>query len=295
MQKLVLLFITILSFNLAAQTFQVGKRTCILYDQDRSKRRIPVDIYYPSQTAGSNVPLDTSDKFPVICFGHGFVMNVSSYSNIWQSLVPSGFIVAFPKTETGIAPSHSALAQDISFVISYLQKESNTPGSFFYKKIASTSCAMGHSMGAGSALLAASFNQDISSLVLLAPAETKPSAIGAAESIKVPSLVFSGTNDFVTVPSKHHLPLFGAMRGSDRLYISITGGNHCNMADENRLCKLAESSCNHDSPISRKEQQAVVIRYLLPWLKCYLKGEKNDWQEAKKQLVSDKEIGYLNP
>lgn len=296
MRTLVLLIMSVLGLNLTAQTFQVGKRTCVLYDQERGKRRITADIYYPSLSEGSNVSIDTSScAFPLICFGHGFVMNVSSYSNIWQTLVPAGFIVAFPKTETGIAPSHLALAKDISFVISYLQKESNTPGCFFYHRIASTSCAMGHSMGAGSALLAASFNKDISSLVLLAPAETRPSAIKASESIKVPSIVFSGTNDCVTPPSKHHLPIFEALKGSNKLFISIIGGNHCNMADDNRLCDLAEATCKNDFQISRNEQQAIINRYLLPWLRCYLKGDKDIWPETEKQLAVDKEINCINP
>ena len=287
---------TIVSINLTAQPYQVGKLNLGLHDPDRGNRRIPVVIYYPAMEAGENAPMDTAAAtFPVICFGHGFVMNVNSYGNICQALVPAGFIVAFPKTETGIAPSHTALAKDISFVIRYLQEQGNTPGSFFHHRIAAINCAMGHSMGGGAAVLAASFNKEIHSIVLLAPAETRTSAIEAAGNVVVPALVFSGADDCITPPSKHHLPIFNTLKSSDKIFISITGGNHCYMADDNRLCNLGEASCSGDTQISREEQQAIINRYLLPWLRYHLKGEAQAWQEAEKQLFSDKDITYLKP
>ena len=296
MRTLALIIMTVAGINLSAQPFMVGKITRVLYDYDRGKRRIPVEIYYPSASTGVDAPMDTSAAtFPVICFGHGFVMNAGSYSNIRQSLVPAGFIVAFPKTETGIAPSHAAMAKDISFVIRYIKDQGKTPDSFFYHKIGTGSCAMGHSMGGGAAVLAAALDKNINSLVLLAPAETRPSAIAAAEGITVPSLVFSGTNDCITVPSKHHLPIFDSLKSSDKLFIAIVGGNHCYMADDNRLCNLGEATCNGESQISRREQQDIVNRYLLPWLGYHLKGANAAWQDAEKFMSSDKEINSIKP
>ena len=117
---LTLLLLILFCNNLIAQHFQVGHTTITLIDTSRSSRAIPTEIYYPADVAGNNVPftIATNDKFPVISFGHGFVMTWDAYQNIWDAVVPEGFIIAFPKTEGSLSPSHAEFGKDIAFVIS---------------------------------------------------------------------------------------------------------------------------------------------------------------------------------
>lgn len=193
-------FAVLLCSNLIGQAFEIGHTTITLVDKTRNNRNITTEIYYPADVPGNNVPVANAnhDKFPVISFGHGFVMSWDAYKNIWDALVPEGFIIAFPKTESGLTPSHIEFGKDIAFVISELNALGQINSSLFYNRIDSMNCVMGHSMGGGSAFLAAQFNPAIKTLATLAPAETNPSAILAATGLNIPSLIFAGGNDCVT-------------------------------------------------------------------------------------------------
>lgn len=101
-----------------AQPFQTGHTSVTFTDPARNNRSIATEIYYPADVSGNNVPVTTAvqDRFPVLIFGHGFTMTWSAYENIWTALAPQGFILAFPKTEGSLFPSHSAFGTDLAFV-----------------------------------------------------------------------------------------------------------------------------------------------------------------------------------
>ncbi|MBL0097389.1 MAG: hypothetical protein IPP46_13585 [Bacteroidetes bacterium] len=90
--KRLLLIIALLSCShfLQAQPFAIGNTTVTFTDPSSGNRAIETDIYYPAVSPGSNsaVAGSNGEKFPVIVFGHGFVMTVSAYQNIWSALVP---------------------------------------------------------------------------------------------------------------------------------------------------------------------------------------------------------------
>src|SRR4051812_5158954 len=112
---LVILFFC--AYNLTAQTYSTGKRSITFIDGSRTDRPIPTDIYYPANTAGYNVPIASGTlKFPVVVFGHGFLIGSSSYKWLADSLVKTGYIVAFPNTEDGVLPSHLDFGLDLSFL-----------------------------------------------------------------------------------------------------------------------------------------------------------------------------------
>lgn len=264
--KTILLFLC--GFTAMAQTYSVGHRSLTWNDPARNNREIPVEIYYPANTSGSNVAV-AEGVFASIAFGHGFVMSWEAYENIWEMLVPQGFIVAFPKTETGLAPSHGTFAQDLSFVLARLQAEAVDPTSPFYQKISPQNALMGHSMGGGAAVLAAS-GSSVTALATLAAANTNPSAIAASAYVSIPTLFIAGSNDCVTPIGQHQQPMFEATASSCKTFVSLTGGNHCQMANSNFFCSLGEATCSPSATINREEQHQLIASVLVNWLKATL-------------------------
>ncbi|MGB3079121.1 MAG: T9SS type A sorting domain-containing protein [Saprospiraceae bacterium] len=273
--NLLIVIAFLLHNNLFAQPFQIGHITINLIDTSRNNRNVPTEVYYPADVAGNNVPVTTAnnDKFPVLSFGHGFVMTWDAYQNIWEAVVPEGYFIAFPKTETSLAPSHSEFGKDIAFIISELSALGQNKSSLFYHRIDSMNCVMGHSMGGGSAFLAAQFSPAVKTIATLAPAETNPSAIQAAASLHIPSLIFAGGNDCITPASAHQIPMYDSLQSSCKTFVSINGGSHCQMADNNFLCTFGEATCTPQPTITRADQHIVINRYLLPWLNYELKGD----------------------
>jgi len=274
-RNILLVLVLLLGMNLHAQSFQIGHTTITFMDSSRNNRNIATEIYYPADMAGDNVALSSTntDKFPVLSFGHGFVMTWDAYKNIWEAVVPAGFIIAFPKTEGSISPSHSELGKDLAFVITALTALGQNNTSLFYQRVDSMNTVMGHSMGGGAAFLAAQFSPAVKTLATLAPAETNPSAVQAAAGLSIPALILAGGNDCITPPLTNQLPMYNALPGSCKTYLHITGGSHCQMANNNLLCSFGEATCTPAPSITRAEQHATINQYLIPWLKYTLKGD----------------------
>ncbi|MGW0915161.1 hypothetical protein ACWD1Z_25925 [Streptomyces sp. NPDC002784] len=81
--------------------------------------------------------------------------------------------------------------------------QNGTAGSRFENAVAVRHLALsGHSMGAGAAVLAAQRNPAVSSVSLLAAAETNPSAVAAAAQLTLPPQFLAGSRDTVTPPEQ---------------------------------------------------------------------------------------------
>ncbi len=286
MKKLIFLLFTIMTLCAQAQ-FSVGTEILTLYDESRN-RNIPIQIHFPV-TAGTTVPAD--GNFPVVTIGHGFLMGINAYENFWMTLVPLGYIVILPDTETGFAPSHETFGLDLAFSNQEILNMKNTPGSLLENSVGLSSCVMGHSMGGGAGVLAAA-NSGITTYVGFAPAETNPSAIAAAANVDKPTLIFSGSGDAVTPPIDHHLPIYNAINSGCKYLISIHGGAHCYFAGENLACDFGESTSGGVITISREEQQEIVADYLIPWLNYFLKDEDNAWDTYTSLLYDDPRVAY---
>lgn len=276
-----------------AQPFQIGHTTINFTDPTRNNRVIATEIYYPSDVAGDNVVMTaTSGTFPVLSFGHGFVMTWDAYQNFWNALVPNGYIMMFPKTEGTISPSHLDFGKDLAFVLEQMTVLNNNATSVFYNRISTMNAVMGHSMGGGASFLAAQLSSTIKTIVNFAPAETNPSAVNAAASIGIPALIFSGANDCVTPPNAHQIPMYNALSSTCKTLLSIVGGSHCQMANNNFLCNVGESSCSPQPTISRAVQQTIINSYLLLWLDYQLKGNCSQGVLFDNQITTDNTITY---
>ncbi len=295
MWKALLIVIFICSNLLfASARTSIGHIQISFTDSSRQNRIIPAEIYYPADTAGDNVPLSISStaKFPLIVFGHGFLMSWDSYAYLWEALVPEGYILVFPKTEAGIAPQHLEFGRDLAFLFGAMENLGSDSSSIFFNRLDSTNCVMGHSMGGGASLLAVQFDSTISAIVNLAAAETNPSAIAASAQITIPSLIIAGGNDCVTPPSTNQIPVFDSLLSQCKYFIEIIGGSHCQMADDNLYCNIGEASCSPAPAITRTVQHEIILRYLLPWLDRQLRLNCSSQNLLDSLMINDPEIIY---
>jgi len=284
----IILALLLVCSGLSAQ--QVGHTTVTFVDPSRNNRQIATEIYYPATSAGNNTPI-AEGVFPLITFGHGFVMVWSAYQNFWDALVPEGYILAFPKTESGFLPSHAEFGEDLKFLITKIQS-SGAGTSVPPSSVGTTSAIMGHSMGGGSAFLAAKSNSTITTMVSFAAANTNPSSITASQQVSVPTLLFSGVNDCVTPPSQHQDIMYDSTAADYKTQVYITGGGHCYFANSNFNCTLGESTCSPSPTITRAQQQSVTNDFLKLWLAYFLKNDCQKAQEFQDSLAGSARISY---
>jgi predicted dienelactone hydrolase len=292
----ILIFLMFFSLKITAQNYPIGHTTVSFIDISRSNRVIDTEIYYPANSAGNNVTINnsTTEKFPSLVFGHGFVMTYDAYQNIWENLVPKGFIFAIPKSEGSFSPSHTEYAKDLAFLINQMNAQNLLVTSIFYNKVSTQNAVMGHSMGGGAAFLSIQYNPNIKAILTLAAAETTPSAIAAAANISIPSLTFAGGNDCVAPKVSHQRPMFVGLNSSScKTYISINGGSHCQMANSNFNCSFGETTCTPAPTITRAEQQTIMNDFAVKWLQAQLKNDCVAGAAFNALLVSHPGVIYI--
>jgi dienelactone hydrolase len=216
---LVLFIISVSVFS-----YEIENYSEIFIDEDRDNREIEVEIFYP-------VNADESISFPVIVFGHGWLMNFNSYGSFTQEMVSSGLIVIFPRTEEGITPNHQDFALDISFLKDAIQQENSSQSSNLFNIVMNKTFAAGHSMGGGSSILASNLNESFSGLFNFAAAETNPSAIAAAENVDCPSIIFSANDDNIAPAEENQLPMYQNLASTNKFYINILNEGHINITE----------------------------------------------------------------
>ncbi len=256
-------FCVIISITIHAQPFFVGHMSINFKDVSRtsagytisggittntaSGRTIGTEVYYPAATSGNNVAV-ASGQFPVVVFGHGFVMTYDNYDNIYNRLASLGYIVLLPRTEGSTSPVHSDFGTDLSFLaaagMGLNTISTSTALTTFNGKVIQKSAIGGHSMGAGSSFLGAASNNTISCLFNMCAATTNPSSVNSASLVTVPSLLISGEMDSVadtTVQNSHYTSTASAKK----FHIIITGAKHCDFGNGTSfLCTFGQPACS---------------------------------------------------
>ncbi|CAG5081059.1 poly(ethylene terephthalate) hydrolase family protein [Parvicella tangerina] len=280
--KLIFQTLLFLGFNCALfGQHAIGHYQVTFQDPDRGNRDIQTEIYYPATTAGDNTPA-ASGQFPVIVFGHGFVMAWDAYENLWTEFVPRGYIMVFPRTEgNAFSTDHQEFGWDLQFLVTELQNEGMNSSSPINGVVHPNTALMGHSMGGGASFLAADSlctngNTNLKTLVGLAPAESTTngvSSILSAREVTVPSVILSGSSDGVTPPTDHHIPMYDSLASDCKTFVSITGGAHCYFANSNFNCDFGEATSSSGISISRADQHSVTFDFVNNWLDYTLKDD----------------------
>lgn len=261
------------SIQCVAQPYAKGRQVINFTDPARANRQVNTEVFYPADISGNNVPVAAgNNKFPVVVFGHGFVIPVSSYAWLADSLVKYGYIVAMPTTEGSLSPSHDNFGKDLSFLCTAITSLDNNSGSFLFQRVRNKSAVAGHSMGGGASFLAASGNSPADVIFNFAAAETNPSATAAAGLTTRPALIFGGSNDCIVAPSVQQA-MYSNVNFSCKSFINITDALHCQFANNNGICSFGQltSGCNTSS-ISPAIVFNKITNLLLPFLDYYLKG-----------------------
>ncbi len=293
MKKNLLLILFVCTQGLSAQ-YLIGTRSITYVDSSRSNRNIPIEIFYPAETAGANT-FPVLGLYPVITFGHGFVMGVDAYYNFRDTLVPKGYVIVLVNTETSFSPVHLDYATDLLFINNKIRSLcANDPGFFLYPFFNGKTCIMGHSMGGGSSVLSGSLAQpgDVNCIAGFAPSETTPSAIAASGSYNLPLIIFSGSADGVTPPAQHHIPMYDSSASNCKFFVDITGGAHCYFANTNIACDFGESVSSSGISITREEQQATTFKLLQLWLRFYLQNDNNGLNNLYTDLQNSATTNY---
>jgi len=295
MRGLFLIAATLLCPYIASQGYNAGHSSITLKDTSRRNRKIPVEIFYPEMNIvdSSANAVRNNERFPLICFGHGYLMSGVWYQDIVDILVPQGYIVVLPNSEDGLFPSHKTLGEDLRFALDEISRFGTDSSFFLYNRIDTAKCLMGHSMGGGSLFLGAEMNAEINAVVGLAPLETRTSSIRAAAFVTVPTLIIAGSNDCITPAEKHQVPLYNASASPDKTYILITGGTHCQMGVSHPKCTRGEKMARCTPGISGEEQLRIMTRYLIPWLAYFLKGETEEGVCFDMTLSTDTTVTYV--
>ena len=95
--NLVIVLSLFISSNSLTQVFNIGHTSTVFYDNIRN-RNIPTEIYYPADSNGNDLPL-SSGNFPILVFGHGFLISWDTYENFWSVLVPEGKYMLITETD----------------------------------------------------------------------------------------------------------------------------------------------------------------------------------------------------
>jgi dienelactone hydrolase len=293
MKKALLLFssmLVLVDFQTMSQ-YAVSHQQYTFFDTQRNNRTIPAEIYYPAQDFGESKPF-ASGTFPVIVFGHGYLMSHKDYQYFTEQMTSLGYIIVYAATETDLFPDHEDFGNDLAFLEKIMKSEGSRPVSFFYQHIAEKSAIMGHSMGGGASFIACENNTGPACMVTFAAAETLPSAITAAQNVTIPSLVISGEEDCVAEPAVHQLPMYENLVSTCKVFISIRKGNHCNFADYNAACNFGESTCNSASTHSQEEQHDVILDFVKLYLDSYIKNSDTSWTVFNDSLETSQRISF---
>lgn len=267
-----------------AQTFNTGTLTVTFNDPLRTGgfgsgggpgRQIQTEIYYPAAVSGSNVAL-AAGSFPVVVFGHGFVMDWASYDNIYALLSKRGYIVALPRTEGGTSPNHADFGADIALVAQNMLalNATNTIAPAFTGKVLQKAALGGHSMGGGCSFLAAKNNTNIACVFNFAAAETNPKASSAAKFVTVPTLIIGGERDCVAPASTNQDKMYDSCLAAKKFEVILKKLTHCDFGNgTNSNCLLGQNLSFCGSQVSNTVALNQYMAFVNPFLDHLLKAD----------------------
>ncbi|MBY4110346.1 dienelactone hydrolase family protein [Rhodococcus fascians] len=218
----------------------------------------PGVVYTPAEGFG----------LPGVAFAHGWMLRPGSYTDTLKHLASWGFVVAAPDTERGLVPSHRGLATDLGTVLDIMTGVRLGSGNISVHP--ENLATVGHAMGAGTAVLAASRRPDVKAVAALFPAPTAPSSEDAAAGLDMPGLVVGDSSNTDSL-NDNSLALARAWHGPSVLR-RIDGSTADGFVEGRRM--LRALGVNSSDRKTQQRTRAVLTAFLL----YHLTGD-SDYEE----------------
>ncbi len=202
-------------------------------------------VYYPTAR--------TEGQFGVVVLAPGFLAIQNYYKWLAERVASHGFVVVtvnfnsvFDQPESRATQMAKALQQVVT-----LSKTMTSPYSGVID--VNRQAVMGHSMGGGGSLSAATANSALKAAVTLAPWHT----IKSWSTLQVPTLVLADQDDNIAPNATHSIPFYQSFQASlPSAYIELAGADH--------LCgiQLSATAC-----------KTSIGKYSVAWLKRFVDGD----------------------
>ncbi|ASR34129.1 dienelactone hydrolase [Prauserella marina] len=172
-------------------------------------------------------------NLPAIAFGHGWLQPPGRYRELLRHLASWGIVAAAPATQRGPLPSHRAFAADLRSALDLVTGVRLGPDGISVDP-AKVGLA-GHSIGGGSAVLAAASEptHTIRAVATITAAQTMPPATIAAQTVTAPGLHLVADEDMVAPAEGNAAAIADAWAGPVRLrtlpkssHLAVTEGMH---------------------------------------------------------------------
>jgi dienelactone hydrolase len=162
---------------------------------------LPGVVYAPASGRG----------LPAVALGHGWLQPASRYAWLLRHLASWGVVALAPDTQRGPLGSAATLAADLRAALDVATGVRLGTGKV--RVDGSRLGLIGHGTGGGAAVLAAAGDDRVRAVALLAPADTRPSALDAARTVHAAGLVLAAGRDTVAPPAGHAEPIASAWAG----------------------------------------------------------------------------------
>ena len=192
-------------------------------------------IYYPTDTS--------QGTFGGVAIAPGFTATQSSISWLGPRLASQGFVVITIDTNSTF-DQPSSRATQLMAALSYLTNTSSVRTRVDRNRLA----VMGHSMGGGGTMEAATENPSLQAAIPLTGWHTTKNFSGN----RVPTLVVGAENDSVASVNSHSIPFYNSMSSTlDKAYLELNGASH-----------FTPNSSN-----------TTIAKYSISWLKRFVDND----------------------
>lgn len=198
-------------------------------------------------------------KLPAVALSHGWLQPAARYADTMRYLASWGFVVVAPDTEKGPVPSHGAMARDLTAAL-HLVADGRL-GNGRVRVDPEQLGVIGHSIGAGAAVLAAAADSSIGAVVTVTAAATRPSAVEAATRVRVPGLHLVGADD--DMADGDGAAIAAAWAGPATLR-TVKGASHLGLSEGSHWTSTVSGSGNEKGiqQVVRMLSSAFLLRHL---------------------------------
>ncbi|WP_026122571.1 alpha/beta hydrolase family protein [Nocardiopsis halotolerans] len=167
-------------------------------------------IYYPTDTS--------EGTFGGVVVAPGYTASESSMSWLGHRIASQGFVVFTIDTNTRYDQPDSR-GRQIEAALDYLADDSDVSNRVDGDRMA----VMGHSMGGGGTLAAASDRPELRAAIPLTPWHLQKDW----DDVEVPTMIIGAENDSIASVRSHSIPFYESLDGDlERAYLELDGASH---------------------------------------------------------------------